>query len=177
VDGGYGCPTSDPIPSPEDIPDSGLVGDETIIVLQRGPTGGPSAPEEACFPGSKAHEAAVAGWDAVLFVQRYLGEGEGEDVAFCGSGAFVDKIVAVCATHEAFHKLFILPPFDPAHRSYPEDLAIGTIGERIEAGSIFDGWRYVHLSDRLFDAATLEDLSTFPIPEAHDPAFASASAM
>jgi hypothetical protein len=35
-------------------------------------------------------------------------------------------------------------------------------------GSIFDGWGYVHL----LDANTLEELDTFAIPEAHDPAFA-----
>lgn len=167
VYGGYGCPDSAAIPSPEDVPgylDMLQPGDETIIVLQRGPTGDPSAPEEACFPGEKAHEAALAGWDAVLFVQRHVAV----DEPFCGSGAFVDEIVAVCTTHEAFHKLFNLPPFDPAQWSYPESLAIGTIGERIEVGSIFDGWGYVHL----FDATTLEDLDTYAIPEAHDPAFA-----
>ncbi len=168
VYGGYGCPDSAPIPSPEDIPgylDMLEPGEETIIVLQRGPAGDPSAPEEACFPGEKAHEAAEAGWDAVLFVQRHGGT---EDPPFCGSGAFVDEIVAVCTNHEAFHKLFNLPPFDPALWSYPEDLAIGTIGERIEVGSIFDGWGYVHL----FDRETLEELDTYAILEAHDPAFA-----
>lgn len=167
VYGGYGCPDSAPVPSPEDIPgylESLLPGDETIIVLQRGPTGDPSATEEACFPGEKAHEAALAGWDAVLFVQRHVAV----DEPFCGSGAFVDVIVAVCTTHEAFHKLFNLPPFDPAQWTYPENLAIGTVGERIEVGSIFDGWGYVHL----FDRVTLEELDTFAIPEAHDPAFA-----
>jgi len=167
VYGGYGCPDSAPIPSPEDIPgylDMLEPGEETIIVLQRGPAGDPSAPEEACFPGEKAHEAAEAGWDAVLFVQRHGGT---EDPPFCGSGAFVDEIVAVCTNHEAFHKLFNLEPIDPPW-SYPENLAIGTIGERIEVGSIFDGWGYVHL----FDRETLEELDTYAIPEAHDPAFA-----
>ncbi|OFI37108.1 hypothetical protein BIU82_08340 [Arthrobacter sp. SW1] len=170
VYGGYGCPASAPVPSPEDVP--GYVaslqpGDETILVLQRGPSGDPSATEEACFPGEKAHEAALAGWDAVLFVQRHLPAGE-EDTAFCGSGAFVDSIVAVCTTHEAFHKLFNLEPLDPAQWSYPENLAIGAIGDRIRVGSIFDGWGYVHL----FDTATLQELDTYAIPEAHDPAFA-----
>lgn len=166
VYGGYGCPDSDPLPSPEDIPgylDSLQPGDETIIVLQRGPSGDPSAPEEACFPGEKAHEAALAGWDAVLFVQRHVAV----DEPFCGSGAFVDPIVAVCTTHEAFHKLFGLEPVEGPW-TYPEDLAIGTIGERIEVGSIFDGWGYVHL----FDATTLEELDTYAIDEAHDPEFA-----
>jgi hypothetical protein len=167
VYGGYGCPDSAPLPSPEDIPGYLAMlqpGDETIIVLQRGPSGDPSAPEAACFPGEKAHEAALAGWDAVLFVQRHVAV----DEPFCGSGAFVDEIVAVCTTHEAFHKLFNLPPFDPAQWSYPENLPIGTIGERIEVGSIFDGWGYVHLYDRV----TLQELDTFAIDEAHDPAFA-----
>jgi hypothetical protein len=172
VYGGYGCPDSAPLPSPEDIPgylDMLEAGDETIIVLQRGPVGDPSAPEGACFPGEKAHEAALAGWDAVLFVNHHAGEAAAAGgLPFCGSGAFVDEIVAVCTTHDAFHKLFNLPPFDPALWSYPEDIAIGAIGERIEVGSIFDGWGYVHL----FDRETLEELDTFAIPEAHDPAFA-----
>jgi hypothetical protein len=170
VYGGYGCPDSAPIPSPEDIPgylDMLEEGEETIIVLQRGPVGDPSAPEEPCFPGEKAHEAALAGWDAVLFVNHHTGEAAGGE-PFCGSGAFVDEIVAVCTTHEAFHFLFGLEPFDPALWTYPEDLAIGTIGEEIEVGSIFDGWGYVHL----FDRVTLEELDTFAIPEAHDPDFA-----
>jgi hypothetical protein len=169
VYGGYGCPDSDPIPSPEDIPgylDMLEPGEETIIVLQRGPVGDPSAPEEACFPGEKAHEAALAGWDAVLFVNHHTGEAAGGE-PFCGSGAFVDDIVAVCTTHAAFHRLFGLEPLDPPW-TYPEDIAIGTIGEEIEVGSIFDGWGYVWL----IDAATLEPLDTFAIPEAHDPDFA-----
>jgi hypothetical protein len=170
VYGGYGCPDSEPVPSPEDIPgylDSLEPGEETILVLQRGPVGDPSAPEEPCFPGEKAHEAAEAGWDAVVFVNHHTGEAAGGE-PFCGSGAFVDEIVAICTTHDAFHRLFDLEPFDPAAWSYPEDIAIGTVGAEIEVGSIFDGWGYVHL----FDAATLEELDTFAIPEAHDPAFA-----
>jgi hypothetical protein len=167
VYGGYGCPDSAPLPSPEDIPgylDMLEEGDETIIVLQRGPVGDPSAPEEACFPGEKAHEAAEAGWDAVIITNRHTATPT--DVN-CGSGAFVDVIVAICIGHDTFHRLFNLEPVDGPY-TYPEDLAIGTIGERIRVGSIFDGWGYVHL----FDAATLEELDTFAIPEAHDPAFA-----
>jgi hypothetical protein len=170
VYGGYGCPTSAALPSPEDIPgylDMLEPGEETIIVLQRGPVGDPSAPEEACFPGEKAHEAALAGWDAVVFVNHHSGEAAGGE-PFCGSGAFVDEIVAVCTTHDALHRLFNLEPFDPALWSYPENIAIGTIGAEIEVGSLFDGWGYVHL----YDAETGAELDTYAIPEAHDPAFA-----
>ncbi|WP_306914636.1 MULTISPECIES: LVIVD repeat-containing protein [unclassified Arthrobacter] len=170
VYGGYGCPASAPLPRPENIPgylDSLQPGDETILVLQRGPSGDPSAPEAACFPGEKAHQAALAGWDAVLLVNHHAGEAVG-GAPFCGSGAFVDEIVAVCTTHEAFHKLFNLEPFDPAQWTYPENIAIGAIGDRIEAGSVFDGWGYVHL----FDPDTMQELDTYAIPEAHDPAYA-----
>jgi hypothetical protein len=169
VYGGYGCPTSAPIPSPEDIPgyvESLEPGEETILVLSRGPVGDPSAPEDACFPGEKAHEAAEAGWDAVVFVNHHAGEAAGGE-PFCGSGAFVDEIVAVCVSHSTFHRLFDLDPVDGPW-TYPEDIAIGTVGADIEVGSLFDGWGYVHL----FDATTMAELDTFAIDEAHDPAYA-----
>lgn len=169
VYGGYACPGSAPVPTPESIPgylESLAPGEETTLVLQRGPVGDPSAPEGACFPGEKAHQAALAGWDAVLFVNHHTGEAATIE-PFCGSGAFVDEIVAVCTTHAAFHRLFELAPLD-APWTYPEALPIGTIGADIEVGSVFDGWGYVHL----LDATTLQEVDTFAIPEAHDPAYA-----
>ncbi|MCE7981721.1 MAG: hypothetical protein DYG89_11045 [Caldilinea sp. CFX5] len=169
VYGGYGCPTSAPIPRPEDVPGYlALVGagEEKIIVLQRGPTGDPSAPEAACFPGEKAHSAALAGWDAVLFVQRHGGT---ENPPFCGSGAFVDVIVGVCTNHEAYHKLFNTPvSFGP----YPDGPAIGTIGEEIEATAAFDGWGYVHLFSNTLVGGKFAELDTYAIDEAHDETYA-----
>ncbi|MBT2512558.1 hypothetical protein [Arthrobacter sp. ISL-30] len=167
VYGGYGCPNSAPLPRPEQVDgylETLQPGDETILALQRGPVGDPSATEEACFPGEKAHEAVLAGWDAVLFLQRHLPATEA-DTAFCGSGAFVDEIVAICTTHDAFHKLFDLQPYDQASATYPENLTIGTVGARIDVGSTFDGWGYVHL----FDPGSMQELDTYAIPEAHDP--------
>lgn len=169
VYGGYGCPDSAAIPTPQSIPgylESLAPGEESILVLQRGPVGDSSATEGACFPGEKAHEAVLAGWDSVLFVNHHNGDAAGGE-PFCGSGAFVDEIVAVCTTHAAFHRLFNISPLD-APWSYPENVPLGTVGEDIEVGSVFDGWGYVHL----FDAATLQDLDTYAIPEAHDPAHA-----
>ena len=92
VYGGYGCPDSAPIPARASVFPEGslLAGEEAIVVLQRGPTGDPSAPEPACFPGEKAHQAILAGYDAVVFVQRHGGT---ENPPFCGSGAFVDVVV------------------------------------------------------------------------------------
>lgn len=170
VYGGYGCPDSAPIPSPDSIPGylgSLLPGEEKIVVLQRGPTGDPSAPEAACFPGEKAHQAVLSGWEAVLFVQRHQ---SAENPPFCGSGAFVDDIVGVCTNHEAFHKLFNTPPFTSPYpnSAYPDGPAIGAVGSRIEATAAFDGWGYVHL----FNSATFAELDTYAIDEGHDPAFA-----
>jgi hypothetical protein len=136
VYGGYGCPTSAPIPTPASIPGISrrwLRVRRRSSWLQRGPTGDPSAPEAACFPGEKAHEAVLAGWDSVLFVQRHGGT---ENPPFCGSGGFVDEVVGVCTNHEAYHKLFNTP----VSFTYPDGPAIGTVGEKIEATAAFDGW-------------------------------------
>ena len=47
-------------------------------------------------------------------------------------------------------------------------IRVGTIGDTLTFSSYFDGWGYV----RLFDRATMTELDTYAIPEAHDPAFA-----
>jgi hypothetical protein len=167
--GGYGCAVSAPIPRPEDIPGylaQGGPGEEKVVVLQRGPFGDPSAPELPCNPAEKSHQAALMGWDAVLFVQAH---DRAELPPFCGAGAFTDEIVGVCTNHEAFHKLFATPPYDPAAWAYPDGPAIGTVGERIRVTAQFDGWGYV----RLFDRQTMAELDTYAIPEAHDQAFAT----
>ena len=172
VYGGYGCPTSAPVPTPESIEGyeaSLLDGEEKILVLQRGPSGDPSAPEAACFPGDKAHQAALAGWDAVLFVNHHPGEAA---VPFCGSGAFVDLIVGVCTTHRAFHRLFDSAPTDPPF-TYPDGPEIGTVSlAKIEATAAFDGWGYVHLYSNTPVNGKFPEIDTYAIDEAHDPAFA-----
>ena len=171
VYGGYGCPASAPIPSPSSIPGyeaSLLPGEEKIIVLQRGPTGDPSAPEAACFPGEKAHEAVLAGWEAVLFVNRHVVSAPPEPLPFCGSGAFVDLVVGICTTHGAFHNLF----GQAANYTYPDGPAIGTVGSKIAATAAFDGWGYVHLFSNTASGGKFAELDTYAIDEAHDEAFA-----
>jgi len=171
VYGGYGCPDSAPIPTPGSIPgyEASLApGEETIVVLQRGPVNDPSASEGACFPGEKAHEAVLAGWDAVVFVNHHFGT---ENPPFCGSGAFVDEVVGVCTNHEAFHKMFNTPPFSPPW-TYPDGPAIGTVGEEIEATAAFDGWGYVHLFSNTAVNGKFTELDTYAIDEAHQEQFA-----
>ena len=174
VYGGYGCPDSDPIPPADSIAWPALApGEEKIVVLQRGPEQDPSAPEEACFPGEKAEAGHMAGYDAVVLVARHLGETTESLPPFCGTGAFPahEPIVTVCTTHTAYHHMFnTTPSFELPYPDEPNNEPdIGTLGERIEVGSIFDGWGSVHL----YDNATLAELDTFAIPEAHDPAFSS----
>jgi LVIVD repeat len=173
VFGGYGC--SD---DTGDIPDPSVLGalgpgEESILVLQRGPVGDPNHDQhDACFFSDKAASAAAAGYDAVLIANHHSGSGAGAepDAAICGSGDETD-IFALCIGHRAMHELFGLaadytfPYPEPA----PLEPTPGTLGvAKVSASALFDGWGYVHL----YDADTLEEIDTYAIPESLDPAFA-----
>jgi hypothetical protein len=62
--------------------------------------------------------------------------------------------------------------YDPAtcpSATEPALPAVGAAGKSLDLSFKYDGWGYVHL----YDAATMEELDTYSIPEAHDPAFAT----
>ncbi|MCA1704348.1 MAG: hypothetical protein LC808_14240, partial [Actinobacteria bacterium] len=167
VYGGFGCPADR-----GSIPDASTLtlapGEEAILVLQRGPPGA-----NACFFSEKVETAQLLGYDAVIIANHHVGAlgGEGPDTYFCGGqGHIFDiQISALCIGHRAMHELFD-DPNAADNFTYPESVpAIGTIGDRITVTTQFDGWGYVHL----FDAETLQDLDTYAIPEAMDPAYAS----
>jgi hypothetical protein len=148
VYGGYACPGSPPVPlrsAYSFVLDSG---EEAILVLQRGPTGDTNNPEPACFPGQKAERAWDAGWRNVLFVNRHLGSAA-DDTPFCGSGGYTaGKIpVSVCTTHTAAHDIFddAPPEYTMPYDDEAEMAAIGTVGDRVRATSLFDAWGYAHL--------------------------------
>jgi hypothetical protein len=172
VYGGYGCPADR-----GSIPDASTLtladGEEAILVLQRGPLGDPSQPGEACFFSEKVETAQLLGYDAVIIANHHEGAlgGDAPDFYLCGSQAHIFEVTisAICVGHQAMHELF-----DDANAgdnfTYPEsEPALGAVGDYVTVATQFDGWGYVHL----FDAATLEDLDTFAIPEAMDPAYAS----
>jgi hypothetical protein len=172
VFGGYGCPDDR-----GGIPDASTLnlaeGEEAILVLQRGPVGDPSEPGDSCFFSEKVETAQLLGYDVAIIAQHHEGslEGAGPDAYFCGGQGheFDIQIGALCVGHRAMHEFFDTTPLYDLD-DYPEAVPeIGALGDRITVTSQFDGWGYVHL----FDAATLEDLDTFAIPEAMDPAFAS----
>ena len=91
-------------------------GEERILVVQRGPDGDTDEDydgdgdiddaDDACFPGDKADNAADAGWDAILIVNRHFGDGAADDAAYCGSGGYTQFVVTACTTHEAGHEIF-----------------------------------------------------------------------
>ncbi len=157
--GGLGCPADR-----GSIPDASTLtlaaGEEAILVLLRG----------TCFFSEKVETAQLLGYDAVIIANHHIGalEGLAPDQHLCGSmgHTFTVEISAVCVGHRALHELFDTAPTYTAPDGLP---AVGTLGDRITVTAQFDGWGYVHL----FDAATLQDLDTYAIPEAMDPAYAS----
>jgi len=173
VFGGYGCAADR-----GSIPNASTLGtlaegEEAILVLQRGPVADPSQTQAACFFSEKVETAQLLGYDAVIIANHHSGAlgGEGPNAYFCGGQGhvFEIEISALCIGHTAMHELFD-DPNAADNYAYPESVpAVGTVGDRISTTTQFDGWGYVHL----FDAATGEDLDTYAIPEAMDPAYAS----
>jgi hypothetical protein len=180
--GGYGCPgTSAPIPNADTTIPPGTLdpGEEQIIVLQRGPTDDPNAPEEACFPGEKADNATDQGWDAVILTGRHLAGGAADDdPPNCGFGAFPpdEQIPAVCTTHTAMHELFArTPDFTlPYPLGDPADLEpnIGEVGFEVDITATFDGWGYVRVLDT-DPASAPTEIAQITIPETADEDFAT----
>jgi len=170
--GGYGCDASAPVPLRSDVNPQLGPGEEATLVLQRGPANDPGAPEGACFPGEKAANAAEAGWDAVLLVNRHQGSAD-VDEPFCGSGGYPpgSAIVTVCTTHEAFHRLFGSEPRYEVPYEPGDAPALGAVGEKIEATAVFDGWGYAHLYRN--EAGKMSEVDAYAIPEALDESFAS----
>jgi hypothetical protein len=185
VYGGYGCP-ADPTPLPQASAYSDAAldlqpGDEKILLMQRGPSGDPSADyngngdltDDACFPGEKAAKAFDAGWEAVVLVNRHLGSDDTNSEPFCGSGAFesAKPMVTICTTHSAYHELFGTTPEFGIPYSPTDAPDIGTVSDlRVRATSIFDGWGYLNLFRR--EAGKVERIDSYAIPEALDPAYA-----
>jgi hypothetical protein len=173
--GGYGCPDSAPVPQASR---TGLQpGEEAIVVLQRGPVGDTSAPEEACFPGDKAASAAAAGYDAMILANHHTGHDlNGE--AYCGAGGYPDglRMPTVCTTHDALHALFG-KQVESKYEAYlpAKEPTIGQVSvAKVSAASVFDGWGYVHLFDaKPTKGKKLTELDTYAVDQAHDPDFAT----
>ena len=152
---GRACPGDAAVPPAPDLP-----GDE-IAVVERG----------VCFFTEKvANVIAAGGYEAVVIMNR-----EGSDACDGVLTPSVEGDIPVIFVGRGTGFALFDTPYDQAAACSdgPQDLApipIGTVGDTItDVGSVFDGWGYVHL----FDAQTLEELDTFAIPEAMDPAYAT----
>jgi hypothetical protein len=183
VYGGYGCDASAPVPQRSAVNPPVGPNEEAILVLQRGPAfdtdedynNNGDLTDDACFPGEKAANADAAGWDAVLLVNRHQASGDAaDDSASCGSGGYPPgaQIVTLCTTHDALHRMFNDPPeFAIPYDDDTEGPALGTIGEKVRATSVFDGWGYARLFRN--EAGKLTEVDAYAIPEALDERYAS----
>jgi hypothetical protein len=190
--GGYACPDNSPSgDTPKPVPNALStfpvveLGQERILVVQRGPDGDPNEDydgdgdttdaDDACFPGQKADVAESAGWDAILIVNRHLDGGAAADEVHCGTGGFTQTIVVLCTTHEAGHAIFD----DPAsyERPYDDEIELAPVGttspHELDATGVFDGWGYMGLYGTALDGAgKLPLLDAYAIPEAMNPDYA-----
>jgi hypothetical protein len=103
-----------------------------------------TTPTMPAFRASRPPTPTEPSWDAVLLVNRHQASGsQADDQPFCGSGGYPLglQMVTLCTTHEAFHRMFNdEPEFGIPYDDDVEGPALGTIGERVEGTSVFDGW-------------------------------------
>ena len=183
VYGGYGCNESTAIPQRDSFNLNLQPGEEAIIVLQRGPAYDSDEDydadndiandsDDACFPGEKGANADEAGWDAMVLINRHApGMTGATDSATCGSGGYDRPVVTICTTHTAGHAMFNdAPEYGTPYDDDQEMAAIGTVGDRIRAESVFDGWGYTHLYENT--AGKLKRVDSWAIEEALDDRFA-----
>jgi hypothetical protein len=153
VFGGRGCiaagpnappPGVDTVGDPAPPPASAIPaapGEEKTVLFSRG----------GCFFSTKVAAGQDLGYDAVIVGQSHGGTRDGllPDAFFCGGQGhdYDEQIPAICIGHRAMHLLFNDPPqySDPAGEGL--DIPLGTIGDKYQAGTEFDGWGYVNLHD------------------------------
>jgi hypothetical protein len=106
-------------------------------------------------------------------IHQASGDATGDE-PFCGTGGYPPglEMVTLCTTHAAGHPMFgDEPSFGIPVDDDVELAPLGTVGERVEATSQFDGWGYAHLYRA--QAGKLQEIDAYAIPEALDPAYAS----
>jgi hypothetical protein len=140
-----------------------------IAVVERG----------VCFFVDKFDAVAAAGgYEAiVVFNQENAAPNEKFDQSGCDTVIFrtvPGDIPAFFITRRDGYELFNLPYDHAACKAgdgtQSAPIAVGTIGDRVELRSEFDGWGYVHLYRN--GSGKLQELDTYAIPEAHDPHYA-----
>ncbi len=117
----------------------------------------------------------AGGYDAVLVFNRV-----GSDACNQPLGMLVDGDIPTfgVAPREQGYAIFdVEAQYDDAAclaapaGSELAPIEVGAQGDTLRFESRFDGWGYVHL----YDAATMNELDTYAVPEAHDPEHAQGS--
>lgn len=173
VYGGSGCPgedlDEDGTDDREQVPPATVLdpqeGEERVVVFTRG----------TCFFSDKVRSGEEKGYDVAIIGNHHSGAGGGDfpDAHVCGGqgSPVLGTAAGLCIGHRAMHLLFNdEPEFTPVTGITSPDMPpTGTLGERIRAEALFDGWGPLHL----LDAGTLEEIDAFAPPEVTDPDFAS----
>jgi hypothetical protein len=136
---------------------------DQIAVVERG----------VCTFTEKAAAVDGKGYEAMLVINR-----EGSDACSTPLTMSIEGSTPAfgVTTREQGFKLFGLTTYDDAaceagNGTKLLGLPLGTTGKRVEFGSFFDGWGYVHVLKNGTGKLTTTD--TYAIREAHDPKFAS----
>ncbi|MEO7573582.1 MAG: PA domain-containing protein [Acidimicrobiales bacterium] len=142
-------------------PNAGAAEGTQIAVVERG---------LCTFTEKVANVTAAGGYEAVLIFNR-----TGPDGCNASLGMSVEGDIPTfgVAPREQGFDIFDATYDDAAclagTGSELSGIPVGDTGDTLSFSSYFDGWGYVHL----FDSATMTDLDTYAIPEAHDESFAT----
>ncbi len=127
------------------------------------------------FTEKVASVVAAGGYEAVLIFNR-----TGSDACDGALGMSVDGAIPAFGVAPRSQGLALFGrSIEPTCTTLPSDgsalsgIAIGTIGDALSFTSQFDGWGYVRLFKNPTTGSKLQQVDTYAVPEAHDPAFAA----
>ncbi|WP_346621360.1 PA domain-containing protein [Blastococcus montanus] len=124
------------------------------------------------FTEKVANVEAAGGYEAVLVFNRTASDGCNSSLGMSVEGGIPTFGVA---PREQGFAIFGAQYDDAAclagDGTQLAPIDVGTPGDTLTFSSYFDGWGYVHL----FDAASMAEMDTYAVPEAHDPEHATGS--
>jgi hypothetical protein len=133
-------------------------GPNSIAVIERG----------TCSVSEKVKNAHQAGYTARIV---FNGDGSGDCETLINRSPIKD-VPFLSVSRSSGFALLGITGYDPANCPKGSNPALptpGTAGETVTLSTQFDGWGYVHL----FNARTLQEIDTYAVAEALDPAFAN----
>lgn len=146
---GLGCNTSLPPPAPV----SGA-----IAVVERG----------VCTFNEKVTNVQNAGYAAGIVFNNAVA-GNCEAIVNMAATGTIPFLFVSRSTGFAILGITGYNPANCPSGSNPPLPPVGTAGSTVNLSAVFDGWGYVHL----FNATTLQEIDTYAVPEALNPAFAT----